>query len=56
MLHITHDNGNHVCFSDGSTYVRQDRAYFDADGMSRPAIAAVLSALDTHVLRQGGLI
>lgn len=42
---ITHDNGNHVCLSDGSVYVRMDRAYFDPEGNVVPGIGALIAAL-----------
>ena len=29
---VTHDNGNHVCLSDGSVYVRQDAMLHAPEG------------------------
>jgi hypothetical protein len=55
-LTVTHDNGNMVCFSDGSTWVRQEQALHAADGTVDAAVSALIGALDSHVLRQGGLI
>jgi len=58
---VGHDNGNIICFThpDGSnagTYVRQDGTFFGSEGTPLPYIAAIVSALDSHVLRQGGLV
>lgn len=48
MLHITHDNGNHVCLSDGSVYVRQDREFHTPDGTVLPHMGKVIDALITQ--------
>jgi len=42
---VTHDNGNHVCLSDGSVYVRMDRTYFDPKGNVVPGVGALVMAL-----------
>lgn len=52
---VEHDNGNHVCFSDGSVFVRQDREYFRPDGTPDPTVAAILAAADAQARRVYGV-
>lgn len=53
-IRVDHDNGNHVCMSTPTgepvgTYVRQDRVFYGADGLSDPRLGALMAALDLHV-------
>jgi hypothetical protein len=42
---ITHDNGNQVCFSDRSVYVRMNQTLYGPDGAPVPGVGDIIAAL-----------